>query len=431
MRSSRVLLLALFAGLMASPASAQDAPLAAVLEDLFADILLQPPTVSGFQSHEAHFHPSASGDVAPLVFSQAIASQFSSLPIGTSGGAFTYAFDSSLGTFTRSTESLGPALAERAVTLGKRKGSFGVTYRHTKYRQFEGRDLDGGDIAFYLSHSDLPGELFFEGDLIEERISLELSTRTLTMVGSYGVTNRLDVGITVPFSSVNLSASVRERVLRLATGEQGSTSSIHLFPGGAPERSVQASGSATGLGDIVLRGKYRLLDSPGGGVAAGLDVRLPTGDEHDLLGIGATQVRLVGIASRRAGRLAPHANVGFTMGDSDVVARELSYTFGTEFSPARAVTFSAEFLGRSMLDVYRFEEQDVDHRFHDVTNAAGSFTYTEFTPVLRSLSTASGAFGVKFNPARTMVMTFNLLVPFTESGLTPAVTPIVGLDYSF
>jgi hypothetical protein len=431
MRWISVVLFAFLAGSLPASVSAQEAPLATVLEDLFSDILLQPPTAAGFPSHEAHFLPSASGDVAPLVFSQAVASQFSSLPIGTSGGAFTYTFDSSLGTFSRSTETFGPALAERAVTLGRGKGSFGVTYRHTNFRRFEGRDLENGEIVFFLSHEDQPGEPFFEGDLIEERVSLDLSTQTFTMVANYGLTSRLDVGVAIPFSKVSLSASVRERVLRLATGDQGPTSSIHLFPGGGAERAVQASGSATGVGDIMLRSKYRLIDGAGGGVAAGLDLRLPTGREEDLLGIGSTQVRLVGIASRRVGRFAPHANVGFTFGDSDVVAREVAYTVGTEFSPARPLTFSFELLGRSMLDVYRFEEQEVHHEFHDVTNAAGDFHYSEFAPVLRSLTTVSGALGLKYNPGRTMVVTFNLLMPFTSSGLTASVTPIVGVDYSF
>ena len=109
MRSiNRVLLSVLVTGLFASPAWSQDAPLGEVLEHLFGDILLQPPTAQGFQSHEAHFLPSASGDLAPLVFSQAITSQLSSAPVGTSAAAFTYSFDSSLGTFSRSTESFGP-----------------------------------------------------------------------------------------------------------------------------------------------------------------------------------------------------------------------------------------------------------------------------------------------------------------------------------
>jgi hypothetical protein len=43
----------------------------------------------------------------------------------------------------------------------------------------------------------------------------------------------------------------------------------------------------------------------------------------------------------------------------------------------------------------------------------------------------SGALGLKYNPGRTMVVTFNLLMPFTSSGLTASVTPIVGVDYSF
>jgi hypothetical protein len=425
----RVLLFTWITVLAAVSASAQEAPLKTVLEDLFADITLQPP-ITG-QSHEAHFLPSESGDLASLVFSRAVTSQLSGVPVGTSAGAFTYTFDASLGTFSRSSRSYGPSLAERAVTLGKGKGSVGFTYQQSKFQTFEGKDLESGDIVFYLRHDDLPPDLFFEGDLIQERVALDLSTRTFTLFGSYGITDWIDVGVVIPISSVDLEASLDQRVLRLATGDTGPNASIHLFPVNQPSRIVEASASATGIGDVLMRSKFRLFNVGGGAVAAGLDVRLPTGDEDELLGTGTTQVRVLGIVSRDVGLFSPHANIGFTAGDTDVAANELSYAVGTEFTPVTPLTFSVDLLGRRVLEVSRFEERDVTHSFRSSTNVPGTFTYSEFAPVEGSLNVGSGVFGVKYNPARTFVVTFNLVVPFTDSGLTPGVTPIVGFDYSF
>ena len=57
------------------------------------------------------------------------------------------------------------------------------------------------------------------------------------------------------------------------------------------------SGSAAGLGDIMIRAKYNFLSRWGGGLAAAIDVRTPTGDETNLLGTGALQTKVYGIAS--------------------------------------------------------------------------------------------------------------------------------------
>ena len=50
---------------------------------------------------------------------------------------------------------------------------------------------------------------------------------------------------------------------------------------------------------MVLRGKFNLTQGDCGGVAAGVDVRLPTGDAEDLLGTGSTQVKAFLIALGR------------------------------------------------------------------------------------------------------------------------------------
>jgi hypothetical protein len=42
-----------------------------------------------------------------------------------------------------------------------------------------------------------------------------------------------------------------------------------------------------------------------------------------------------------------------------------------------------------------------------------------------------GAFGVRFNPWRTLLISANLLFPLTEAGLRDRVTPALGIDWAF
>ena len=100
--------------------------LATLLPELILrEIVLPTPTTPGL-SHAAHFSPlsgeaDASNPAVEIVagFNQLLTSQLASLPLGSSAGGFTYAFDPALGTFVRSSSSFGPSFAERASTIGK------------------------------------------------------------------------------------------------------------------------------------------------------------------------------------------------------------------------------------------------------------------------------------------------------------------------
>jgi hypothetical protein len=80
--------------------------------------------------------------------SQQIGAEIANIPLGTSAGGFTYTYDAALGVFRRTTESFGPAFAERAVTQGQRRFSFGMNYLHSRYDSLDGKDLENGDINF-------------------------------------------------------------------------------------------------------------------------------------------------------------------------------------------------------------------------------------------------------------------------------------------
>ena len=61
-----------------------------------------------------------------------------------------------------------------------------------------------------------------------------------------------------------------------------------------------------------MRAKYAFNPASKAALGVGLEARLPTGDEVNLLGTGGVQTKLFGIASMNRGRFAPHVNVGYT-----------------------------------------------------------------------------------------------------------------------
>ena len=101
--------------LLALPAAAQNGSqnrkLALIIPNLYGDqgLTLNNPT------HFAHFDSDFQANFVP--FNTALASQLTSLPIPSPASGFTYTFDKSLGVYTRSAQSLGPILAERAETI--------------------------------------------------------------------------------------------------------------------------------------------------------------------------------------------------------------------------------------------------------------------------------------------------------------------------
>ena len=200
---------------------------------------------------------------------------------------------------------------------------------------------------------------------------------------NYGVTERFDVGAAIPIVSVrhgqeasHLRSFVRPRRPR--------PWHPHLRRPAGFIHGRRDAFDATGLGDILLRAKYNFLRSGGNALAAAVDLRLPTGNEDDLLGTGATQTRFLFLASGEYGKFAPHASFGYTFSSGDVsdltadvdntvesdvpgrfeipppsfdpsVPDEVNYTFGFSASAHPRLTLGFDFIGRTIRDVFRFD----------------------------------------------------------------------------
>src|SRR5512134_1439800 len=220
------------------------------------------PIVLASTGHQAHFTSQPAAQEALRQLNRGVATQLSTFPLGSSSGGFTFTFDQALGVFTRTSDSFGPLFAERALTAGKGKLNFGVNYSRATYDRFEGNDLKNGDIKLFLTHSDLNNDgnhltFWFEGDVIRTDLFLDVTADTSVLFANYGVSDRFDVGVSVPYVKVKIDARIHASVDALATG--GDPFVSHIFPDRTDEHDYLQSGTAEGIGDVVLRGKYHAI----------------------------------------------------------------------------------------------------------------------------------------------------------------------------
>lgn len=501
MSLSRAAVLAALVSALGTIAPAQS--LSELLPRLLSEGLTMPSTVGTVAGnpHEAHFLPAAAQLKAPYALNGAMVTQLSTFPLGSSSGGFTYTTDRGTGIPERSSNNFGPAFAERALTIGKGHFSAGFNFQHVEFERFEDQSLDGG-LRFYLQHNDCcplqnpdgtPNPTgtggpspstdknpFFEGDLVRADVTLNAQTDTFVLFANYGLTRRIDVGVALPIVRVEVDASISSTLERLATS---GNPTIHSFGGQSPDQRVaRESGSSTGLGDVVLRAKWNVMPAPGGGLALGVDLRLPTGDENELRGTGATQAKGSFYYTGEFGKFSPHINVGYTFSSGSIasgtatyqlgdeatvpttttapvytnvfrgqspesplteadleVPDEIYYTAGFVVAAHPKVTLNADFIGRTLKDVNRFlvTPQSFNFRLPSATGAPAnplqSRTFDDALDVVgrSDLRLLLGVVGVKINVSRTILLTANVLFPLSSDGLRPKVTPVIGIDYAF
>ena len=417
----RRLILPLLASLILTlppPLAAQNAPpLSELVPNLYMDTL----------SRNYEVVRDVFGDVkideANLVTAFAIidlaANQLSSFPLPASAGSFTWSFDQASGAFTRASSSFGPIYADRALTIGRKYLNFGTAFQRVTFDRLNDQPLKGGAIVTYTGVARAVGST---GIFLADSLDVEASTDTAVMFATYGLTDWWDIGVAVPYNHVRINARLTTRVGDTVDGiDQGFSV--------ADERS----GSAKGLGDIVARTKINFLKGSGGGLAAAVDVRLPTGDETNLLGVAGAQAKLYFIASTAVDKVSPHVNVGYTMSGATAAATspdtvvveppdEFNYAGGVDVEASPRATLAFDLVGRTLKQFGTLER---------IPSAFGPNFPRLSLREGRDLNLLLGSTGIKVNPFGNMLITGNLLFPLTSGGLTDNLTWMVGVDYSF
>jgi len=325
--------------------------------------------------------------------------ELGTLPVTSSASAFTYRLDRNLGTVVRSSDSFGPFLAERSLTSGLLRGSLALTYQAASFDTVDGRSLTDGTLVATASRLRGVAQPF---DV--EALSLDLDTKTMTLVGNLGVADRFDIGVALPFVSLSLNGR-----------------RVDTYRGTA---LVQATGSASasGPGDLLIRGKYNVLRRTGSGLAVGGEVRLPTGDAQNLLGTGEASIKPRVIASVERDRVALHGDFGYTMGG---LADELDYGGAITVTGTPRLTLVGEIAGRRLSSAGRLTETTEPHP------ALVGVDTIRLTSVEGATERLVGLVGFKWNIAATLLLSANVMRPFTSAGLNARWMSTVALDYSF
>ena len=431
----QAVLLVIGLSIVAPIVSAQDSgKLALVIPNLYGPGGLRvesEATLPDGSTHSAHFNNAFQSEFTQ--FNIALASQLAAIPLPSPASGFTFTFDSTLGVFQRSTQSFGPIFAERAETIGKRKFTFGVFYQHFSFDTLEGLDLNAVPAVFTHDGAQLGGG---RSDVVTTLNSISTTVDQSVLFLSYGLGNRLDLSVAVPFLSVDLSVRSDAAIQRVGTSSSPAT---HFYGEGGgdfgTQRTYTNSGHASGIGDVVLRLKGTPIRGEAGALALGVDVRLPTGDEEDFLGLGATGVKPFLAASFSAGRFSSHLNLGYTWNGDSVLAGnvaaatkgslpdQINYAVGIDVGVSSRLTLAVDFLGTYVKDSPRLQQQTF--------TAANGKPFPQIGFVTESYNLANGAAGFKWNPAGKLLVDFNVLFRLDSSGLRDKVTPLVGIEYAF
>ena len=328
-----------------------------------------------------------------------LAIELGSLPIASSASGFVYRLDPTLGTMSRLSDSFGPFFTERALTTGAGLASFSISYRSAEFDDLDGRNLRDGSLlstAATLAGESQPFDV--------ETITLRLRADTVTASTSVGITDRVEVSAAIPFVKLRMS------------GQRMDTYRGRQFP------QATVAASAAGLGDVVLRGKYNFVQRAGAALAIGTEVRLATGDEEQLLGAGESSVRPRLLASLEQSRVTLHGDVGYAFGG---LTDEFDYSGAVTVIAAPQLTIVAELSGRRFDHFGRLSETVEPHP------RLANIETIRLTAVDQPTNRLMAVAGVKWNVARTFVLSANVVRPLTSIGLNAPWVPSVTIDYSF
>jgi len=366
-----------------------------------------------------------------------LASQATDFPVPPTTPGYVFTYNPTEGVFERSTGSLGPVFLERVETVGENHAAIGVSYLYGNVNQFDGSNFaQGFNTRVGIVATDPSTGRNFEGGTTIDK--LELPTNRFNFAATYGVTDNLDVGLLLPLVVTKLTVAGRGYVGPSIGGQPNPTTEAAAVFG----PSMGFSDTSTGIGDLLVRAKYRFGYLADFGFAGGFTLRCPTGDENDFHGLGDWTVAPLLIISRTFGLNDFHANMGMEFNAGNSQASRALYGIGATLQAEQFpwVAFLLDFLGASYLDNQTFNQTvRVNPQIQTAgfvapfltsqrQNPDGSFTLTSTIPRADQFNVAVG---LKFAIWGNALGYVNALVPLTRQGLQADVISAGGVEYSF
>ena len=408
-------------------------------------------------SHAAHFSSSALQSFSPL--NSEIGTQISQLPLTAPVSGFTFSFNPSLGVVSRQTESFGPILTERADTIGKHRLFLGVSYQYFNFDKVDDVNLKNfGTVFQHESEHELcsppnpfitctpSGEPVFQQDVISTQNRIDLKVHQVAAVATFGVTDRFDLSVAIPILDVRMGMSSSAVINSFETAADRPPCCVHQFDPINPQIPARENfiapsqatffeqRSASGIGDVILRGKYEVWKGEKAGLALGLDVHFPTGDERNFLGSGAWGGRPF-VTFTYGGRVSPHGTFGYQRNSASILAGDITtnskahlpdivtYSAGVDAGLTHRVSASLDYIGQALIDAKKMASTTF-------TDAAGTI-HQDIRTSSTTINQSYISLGAKFNPVGRLLVIANVLFQVNEAGLHSKPVPLIGLSYTF
>jgi hypothetical protein len=357
------------------------------------------------------------------------------VPIPSGSISVLYTLDPKLETFVRFEAPFAPALSQNARTNGRGVLTLGSSYSYLDYRRFE--EFDRERVIFFATDVRAADGSQVRDDqgrpaVVGELYSFELRKHVFAMTAEYGVLDNLDVGLFVPLIQQSfegdtiarfylqngdgslqpalvgfddndrpVEAEADQRLRPLRSIEDLRLSSFNVPAGDEPLHGFSFDDDTFGIGDVIVRTKYFIGSYGLADLGATLNIAFPTGNEDDLLGVGAVRIDPRVVASAIGSRLSGHVNLGFHADTEESDRNRVDYSIGGEVKVTPWLTCLVDQVAR--MDV---SGEDPIARF-------------EIVP------------GIKANPQGDVVFGLNAIVPLNHDGLTTDWTPNASGEISF
>jgi hypothetical protein len=407
-------------------------------EALFLAGTADPDNPVAIQAHSDHFVPSAVGSNATLIgfLTNAVGTSIAAIPISATSSGTTFRFEG--GVPVQTSTSPGPIIGERAQTLGRGRVFVGASVTELNFKSLRGVDLEHLRLNFTHVNADFPGcDTIFggdctqqgipqlENDFIELELALDLDVRATTFQVTYGLLDRVDIGVAIPIVSTSLRGQSNAQVVPF-----GGPTAAHFFSGTPEDPNLFASrsveGSSSGLGDIAARLKVGVSESQSARFAILADARFATGSAQDLLGSGHFAMRGLGIVSADFGGFASHANVGYLYRRGADQNDAVLATVGFDQVLAPWATLAMDLVSELQVGDSKLTLPDpltIEAPFHRVIEPTT-------VPTMRD-DIVNASVGFKFTASSGLTIVTNSIWPLNKGGLRPDVMWTAGLEYSF
>jgi hypothetical protein len=415
-----------------------------------------------------------------------IATALSIIPLSSPASGVIERRDEATGAELSVSSTLGPIFTERAETIGKGHFYVGFSNQNFHFTRYNGASLNSLSILYQGGQSSgiLPSAGASGLQTVPATFGVGMDVRLSQDIAflTYGLTDRFDISVGLPVIHSAVAARTYNGTIYAGNGfgTNGSTCwCANTFTPASPtllqQQIGQASYGKSGFGDLLVRAKGTVYRKPQAAIALGADLRLPTGDAENYLGVGTTTVKpfvAVSFYSKPLSKgivLSPHFDAGWQFSGKSVLGGALtpsalsqsaafgapfttnkdfipdvfSWAAGVELALGRRSTLIADVLGNQIGWIHGIPNTTTQTMTDllaptgvngDSTGAAvpTKVSASGLVSVGRvSFGQYNGSFGYKVKVAGNLIANFNVLVRFDNNGLTARAVPLFGLGYSF